>query len=48
MSTASDDYSNDSANEASKPRATDKADEATRDGARHICAAIARKSALAT
>ncbi len=48
MSTASDDNSDDSANEASKPRATNKADEATRDGARHVRAAIARKSALAT
>ncbi len=48
MSTASDDDSDDSANEASKPRATDKADKATRDGARHVRAAIARKSALAT
>ena len=48
MSTASDDDSDDSANEASKPRATDKADEATQDGARHVRAAIARKSALAT
>ena len=48
MSTASNDDSDDSANETSKPRATDKAKEATRDGARHVCAAIAYESALAT
>ena len=48
MSTVSDVDSDDSANKASKPRATDKADEATRDGTRHVRAAIARESALAT
>ena len=48
MSTASDDDSNDTANKASKPRATNKANEATRDNARYVRAAIARKSALAT
>ena len=48
MSMASDDNSDDSANETSKPRATDKADKATRDGARRVRAAIARESLLAT
>ncbi len=43
----SNDDSNDSADEASKPRATDKADEAMRDGARRVRAAIARESAAA-
>ena len=48
MSTASNDNSDDSADKASKPRVTDKANEATRDGARRVRAAIARESALAT
>jgi hypothetical protein len=48
MSTASNDDSNDTANKAVKPRATDKANEATWDNARHVRRAIARKRALAT
>ena len=44
----SDDNSNDSADKVEKPRATDKADEATRDCTRRIRVAVARKSAMAT
>ncbi len=47
MSMASDDDSDDSAYEASKPRATDKANKATWNGARRVRAAIAHESALA-
>ena len=48
MSTASDDNSDDSVDKASKPRATDKANKATRDGTRCVRAAITRESVLAT
>jgi hypothetical protein len=40
--------SDDSADKVEKPRATDKADEATRDCARRVRVAVARKSAMAT
>ncbi len=43
----SDDNSDDSADKVEKPRATDKADEATRDCARRVCVAVARNSAMA-
>jgi len=38
----------DSADKVEKPRATDKADEATRDCARRVRVAVARNSAMAT
>jgi len=44
----SDDNSDDSADKVAKPRTTDKVDEATRDCARRVRVAVARKSAMAT
>ncbi len=44
----SDDDSANSADEAAKPRATDKADKATGVCARRVRAAITRESAMAT
>ncbi len=44
----SDDDSVDSVDKVAKPRATDKADEATRDCTRRVRVAVACKSAMAT
>ena len=44
----SDDNSDDSADKAAKPIVTNKADEATRDCARHVRVAVACESVMAT